>query len=106
MSTNIQETINRLRELDQKASPAPWYIEEWEGMIVTGDDETGEEVGAVFYHALKSKKSKANAAILTELRNALPSLLAEIERLTAENQALTDQLTEAGVAIVPLKENK
>lgn len=80
--SEIQETINRLRELDKKASPAPWYIEEWEGMIVTGeDDETGEEVGAVFYCTSKSKKNKANAAMLTEARNALPTLLAEIDRL-------------------------
>ena len=93
--TDIQETIARLRELDQTASPAPWYIEEHESMIVTGDEETGEEVGAAFYQAMKSKKGKANAAILTEARNSLPSLLAEIDRLTAENQALTDQLTES-----------
>lgn len=88
MSTEIQETINRLRELDRTASPAPWYIEEHESMIVTGDEETGEEVGAVFFQAMKSKKSKANAAILTEARNAIPALLAEIERLAEENQTL------------------
>lgn len=64
-------------------------------MIVTGDEETGEEVGAVFYHPLKSKKSKANAAILTEVRNAIPELLAEIERLTAENAQLLDTVAEA-----------
>ena len=95
MKTDIQETIDRLRELDQEASPAPWYIEEYEGMIVTGDEETGEEVGAVFYHTLRSKKSKANAAILTEARKAIPALLAEIERLTAENTQLLDTVAEA-----------
>ena len=94
MSTT-KETINRLRELDRTASPAPWYIEEHESMIVTGDEETGEEVGAVFYHTLKSKKSKANAAILTEARNAVPDLLAEIDRLTAENTQLLDTVAEA-----------
>ena len=94
--TTIQETLNRLRELDQTASPAPWYIEEYEGMIVTGeDDETGEEVGAVFFHSMKSNKSKANAAILTEVRNALPDLLTEIDRLKAENAQLLDTVAEA-----------
>lgn len=64
-------------------------------MIVTGDEETGEEVGAVFFQAMKSKKSKANAAILTEARNAVPDLLAEIDRLTAENTQLLDTVAEA-----------
>ncbi len=76
------DELTRLRQLHEQASPAPWYIEPVEKMIVHGDDETGEEVGACFYGNSRSKKVKANRALITEARNALPGLLDHIDRLT------------------------
>ena len=88
MKTNIQETINRLRELDQNASPAPWeawgigengqaFIEHPMGDVLErGERRTG--------HKTKEKTTwlrEADADLITETRNALPALLTEIERL-------------------------
>lgn len=84
MSKYTQELHDRLRELDKTASPAPWYIEPYENMVVTGDDETGEEIGATYYGRGRSKKQRANREMLTDARNAVPALLDEIDRLQAE----------------------
>lgn len=78
MST-IQETINRLRELERAAAPAPWrwydyYFEDWPECE---SDLTNEHL--MIMHA----------------RNAIPALLAEIDRLTAENTQLLDTVAEA-----------
>ena len=90
MSTDIQKTINRLRELDRKASPAPWYIEEYEGVIVTGDED-GETLSGVIdacYIGEQLSSNDPDLQIIVEARNAIPTLLAEIERLAEENRAL------------------
>lgn len=84
MTEYTRELHDRLRELDKAASPAPWYIEPYENMLVTGDDETGEEIGATYYGRGRSKKQRANREMLTDARNAVPALLAEIERLNDE----------------------
>ena len=92
MSTNIQETINRLRELDRKASPAPWteatdettpdmpclLLDSNGGLVAEGEDDWASH----WFHIDNM------VPLLTELRNALPELLAEIERLAEENLEL------------------
>ncbi|GAA1046072.1 hypothetical protein [Rothia amarae] len=95
MTENIDDLIDRLRELDQSASPAPWHIEPYENMVVTGDDETGEEIGATYYGRKRSKKQRANREMLTDARNAVPALLAEIERLYAELETAREEAWEA-----------
>ena len=85
----IQETINRLRELDRTASPAPWeawgigengqaFIEHPMGDVLErGERRTG--------HKTKEKTTwlrEADADLITQTRNAIPELIAEIERLT------------------------
>lgn len=86
MSTSIQETINHLRELDQKASPAPWG---WSGggqgsPILSANDAVGRLEYA----------TEEDLDLITETRNAVPALLAEIERLTAENRHLSAYVAE------------
>lgn len=76
------DELDRLRELHEKATPAPWHIAPVEKIIVYGDEETGEEVGACFYRNGRGKKATANRALITEARNALPDLLQHIDRLT------------------------
>ena len=102
--SKIQETIDRLRELDAKASPAPWrtefdtHIYAGEGEIfeidTSNDDicewfECSDECGCAGY------ERKPDIDLLAASRNAIPALLDEIERLTAENQALTAELAKA-----------
>lgn len=84
-----EEELNLLRELHQQATPAPWYIEPVEELLVHGTAEDGEEVGATYYHRGKSRREKANRKLLTEARNSLPNLLAEIKLL----QELLDTAT-------------
>lgn len=87
--TTTQETIDRLRELDQKASPAPWIeatdetnpdmpcllLDSNGGLVAEGEDDWASH----WFHIDKM------VPLLTELRNSLPDLLAEIDRLSAEN---------------------
>ena len=99
MSTNTQETINRLRELDRVTAPAPWAetINEENPDIPCllldangGQVAEGEADWEGFWPNLDN-----TVGLLTELRNALPILLAEIDRLTAENTQLLDTVAEA-----------
>ena len=99
MSTEIQETIARLRELDQKASPAPWIeatdetnpdmpcllLDANGGLVAEGEDEWASH----WFYIDKM------VPLLTELRNSLPALLTEIDRLTTENQHLTAEINTA-----------
>ena len=87
MSTTIQETVNRLRELDKEASPAPW--EAW-GCGEDGQTSIEHPMGDVLergergYGHMREDITwlrEADADLITETRNALPALLAEIERL-------------------------
>lgn len=94
MSTKIQETIARLRELDRYASPAPWRIVKYPGYedyeenpreihsIRSVREIVAEQLGC---HAcdegLQSDRIE-NFEYIVQTRNALPALLAEIERLT------------------------
>ena len=89
--SDIQETINRLRELDQEASPAPW--EAWgfgEDEQTSIEHPMGDvlERGERGYGHMREDTTwfrEADADLITETRNALPALLTEIDRLTAEN---------------------
>lgn len=86
MSTEIQETIERLRELDQTASPAPWS---WSGggqgsPILSANDAVGRLEYA----------TEEDLDLITETRNAIPALLDERERLIAELERLTARVAE------------
>lgn len=94
MSTNIQETLDRLRELDKNASPAPWkaegagedrntFIEHPMGDVLERDQHGSDHMWEVITWI-----SEADADFIVETRNAIPELLAEIDRLTTENQEL------------------
>ena len=84
MKTNIQEIINRLRELDRKASPAPWSY-----LILPVDLHTGIQDSVLLDGDEREFATNAEDAFtrndfdfMLESRNAIPALLAEIERLT------------------------
>lgn len=93
------ELHSRLRELSKNATPRPWYVEPIERMIVSGEnDDTGEEVGAVYFHSGKGKKEKANRSLLTEAPNSIDALLDEIERLQNELETALPEAWEDGYA--------
>lgn len=101
--SDIQETIEHLRRLDQVASPAPWGLEPYRDGGVEEEEETSEpKVHSIANHQEDviaqlgcgccdtglGAPSMANFEIAVEARNAIPALLAEIERLTEENLKL------------------
>ena len=86
MKTTIQETINQLREIDRVTAPAPWVdtINEYDPELPCllldangGQVAEGEADWDTYYSNLDN-----TVGLLTELRNALPALLTEIDRLT------------------------
>ena len=79
----IEETIDHLRELDAKASPAPWSY-----LILPVDPHTGiqdsvllDGAGLEFSTNAEDAFTRNDFNVMLEARNALPELLAEIERL-------------------------
>lgn len=90
--SDTQETIDRLRELDQAASPAPW--------VFTGTKRTGYDTiepgdllegnGLGLIPEIERVCPPVDAELIAEARNAIPLLLEEIDRLTAENTQLLD----------------
>lgn len=83
MST-IEETIDRLRELDQTASPAPWRVgttKSWDHGILCEYGEKVEVVIDTLWEGEPLDDNSPDLQIITETRNSLPDLLAEIERL-------------------------
>ena len=91
MSTEIQKTINRLRELDRYASPAPWQVGETESgghAILCEYVASVEVVIDTLWEGEPMDDSSPDLEIITEARNAAPALLAEIERLADENLEL------------------
>ena len=80
----IEETIARLRDLDRYASPAPWWVgssAESYNAIVCEDGETTSGVIDACYVGERLSSDDPDLQIITETRNALPGLLAEIDRL-------------------------
>jgi len=74
-----QETLDRLRELEAKATPGQWlfYVYRGEpGMGIIANDPLPIMVAQRVMH-------ERDTDLIIESRNALPDLLAEIERLQA-----------------------
>lgn len=70
-------TLKELKELDAKATSAPWsYIDEWSG-IYDAPDIRGAQVRIA--EIVRTPDYKANADIITATRNALSNLLRVIE---------------------------
>lgn len=85
--SDIQETIEHLRRLDQVASPAPWEV--W-GAGEGGNTSIEHPMGDVLERGERGTGHmreditwirEADADLVIETRNALPALLTEIERL-------------------------
>ena len=96
MSTNIQETIDRLRKLGQKARPAPWSYLILPADIYTNTQDSVLVDGAGCWFATNAEDAftRNDFDFMLEARNAIPALLAEIDRLKAENQHLTAHVEE------------
>lgn len=96
MSTNQQnplspEALKELRELEQKATPGPWDLfgVTDSGLLPDIIDANLNHVARVHGHnAMAPGQSRYDAELIAAMRNALPALLAELDRLTKENAEL------------------
>ena len=88
-----QEQMDRLRELEKAATPGEWWtdvnVTETDQLICcTPDDISGSQRGYVMGMALTNNNVLNDAELIVALRNNLPKLLDEIDRLQAENERL------------------
>lgn len=98
------ELVARLRELDKKASPAPWYWDEdQDTMVAAPRKENGlitQEMGVeewLWVDNAERNEIETNINYLLALRNLAKSLLDDHDRLEAENKKLRERLEEASV---------
>lgn len=79
------ELHDQLRELHEQARPAPWYFNIFGDRAEIVDDEG--------YLVLEmGRPGTRNGNLVAEARNALPALLAEIERLQERERILSARL--------------
>ena len=93
----------RLKELEAKATPGPWEAPEHLPTWIYGEQDgktihvadirgwgcmTGKGSGALGWSEERAdEKQRANAALIVEVRNALPALLDRLEALEAVAEA-------------------
>lgn len=77
-STEANEAINRLRELDARATPAPWPWDEKQGTIHCPQDDA-LLTSSVCEYGLK--RSGWDGELAVAVRNALPGMLNQRDQL-------------------------
>lgn len=99
------ETIARLRELEAKATPGPWEpshaLRLDGGFAVVGPDESGSRGPTICFRGpweARAAESDANAALIAELRNAAPALLAAAASVGELQVAVMDANAAAAMA--------
>ena len=85
MSMTIQDIIVRLRSFGQYASPAPWSVTPYQLDKDTACWVVKDCEESVICSRISDHRPQADFEFIRESRNAIPALIAEIERLKAEN---------------------
>jgi hypothetical protein len=104
MEGMTQEQVDEIKARVDAATPGPWLSRtssNWvdgkrtttEYFVMREDDDVA--VCADCVDPNTSKPSEANADFIAYAREDIPALLAEVERLQAENARLRDRLTAA-----------
>lgn len=90
----MDDLIDRLEGLLAKATPGPWYFDRWRAAL--GVD--GRQIVVKSFALSSGEEPEANATLIVEAVNALPTLLAELTRLEAlvarQREALEHLATE------------
>ena len=107
--TMTREQIDELRELEAKATPGPWTTDDSHPRYrakVYCDDALGSMVADCHGShtvAISLKAEDANARLIAAMRTALPALLSEVSRLTAERDAEHTETTRLAFAVKKLE---
>ena len=80
--------IERLRELEKKATGAPWHGKYGDGMYITGPDKKEVATACGCCDGCTGDNCENDRPFIIELRNALPALLAVAEAAERLNKAL------------------
>lgn len=73
-----QEQLEQWRALADAATPGPWELKNYGKSVYLAGPAIEDIIGRIQFHA------GADAAFIAAARAAVPALLAEVERLTAE----------------------
>ena len=88
------EQIEAIRSRAAKATPGLWLVHEWgeKFQIVEALMRAESKPGfdAVGQRILATELTRANATFIAHAREDVPALLAEVDRLTAENTLLKE----------------
>lgn len=91
------EQIQQIRERAEKATPGPWHPAEGpngEYEIWAGHGEYDDDWGELVYESVgevnrwNNRNRDADIAFILNAREDIPALLAEVDRLRAENAAM------------------
>lgn len=80
-----------LRKLAAAATPAPWQIDTGRYEDMDGDDDVSFARGPMVHRPVQGDwitQSMRDATFISAARDAVPALIAEVERLRAENVEL------------------
>lgn len=83
-SEGLARTIERLRQLEAAATPGPWS-KAYREVYIWPEGRISDVV-------ICRSDREADAAFITEMRNALPALLQELEQRDVRIEALLDRL--------------
>lgn len=94
------DTIERLRELEKKATPGPWSTLDEEGEVHA---ETLQDAGGDPFHVIEATKPD-DAEFICASRNLLPGLLAMLdEAVEIKDQVLRTEVKEVVLVMEQVK---
>ena len=84
------KTIERLRELEAKATDAPWHSEYGNGMYIDGPAKKEVATACGCCDGCTGDNCENDRPFIIEMRNAIPALLAVVEAADAMHEAGVD----------------
>lgn len=80
------DQLAAIKALERATKPAPWFVERMQKYYRVGSEE--------YPYLIERLYENIDAEFIAESRNALPLLLAELERLTRYNQRMATALAQ------------
>mgnify|MGYP001020530639 CR=1 FL=1 len=115
--TDALQKAREIAALEAKALPAPFFdgnTDDGKRLILSGNQKdskyafdvtTQQLLGPSWYIEESAKERNATCDFLIEIRNAFPSIHAELEKVTAERDELLKGYREMRLAIIRTKQD-